>query len=193
MKYSFIFVLVKTNQLIVMNKETKKITKQELITLLSQINKPTFTNVVMETKVRMNKTNNPYYDKVIKRSKCNYSLGIDYQKRVNNNYTKEGIENTFESEKPSGKHHIGNSKCLLIDDKTESVHYVMLERFDEINPTNEFIFEGNEIDKQIFQDYMVKVSESQKQEQDRKVMVLTPKIDNIKEISLEGTKYIIEG
>jgi hypothetical protein len=174
-----------------MDKQVKNITRQELITLLSKVNKPTFTNVVMETKVRMDKTNNPYYDKVVKRSKCNYSLGIDYQKRVNNNYTKEGIESTFESEKPSGKHHVGNSKCLLIDDKTESVHYVMLERFDEIQPQNEFIFEGNQIDKQIFQDYLVKVSESQKQQQDRKVMVLTPKIENIKEISLEGTKYII--
>lgn len=174
-----------------MNKQVKNITRQELITLLSEITKPTFTNVVMETKVSMNKTNNPYYDKVIKKSSCNYSLGIDYQKRVNNNYIKEGIESTFESEKPSGKHHVGNSKCLLIDDKTESVHYVMLERFDEIKPQNEYIFEGNEIDKQIFQDYMKKSSESQKQEQEKKVMVITPKIENIKEISLGGTKYII--
>jgi hypothetical protein len=137
----------------------------------------------------MNKTNNPYYNKVVKRSKCNYSLGVNYENRVNNNYTKEGIESTFETEKPSGKTHI--SKCLLVSDKDNSVHYVMLERFDEIKPTNEFIFEGNEIDKQLFQDYMVKYTESQKQEQDRKVMVITPKIENIKEMSINGTKYII--
>jgi hypothetical protein len=139
--------------------------------------------------VRMNKTNNPYYNKVVKRSKCNYSLGVNYENRVINNYTKEGIESTFETEKPSGKTHI--SKCLLVSDKDNSVHYVMLERFDEIKPTNEFIFEGNEIDKQLFQDYMVKYTESQKQEQDRKVMVITPKIENIKEMSINGTKYII--
>ena len=70
----------------------------------------------------------------------------------------------------------------------------MLERFDEIKPTNEFIFEGNEIDKQLFQDFMVKYTESVKQEQERKVMVITPKIDNIKRISLFGNQYeIIEG
>jgi hypothetical protein len=137
----------------------------------------------------MNKTNNPYYNKVVKRSKCNYSLGVNYENRVNNNYTKEGIESTFETEKPSGKTHI--SKCLLVSDKDNSVHYVMLERFDEIKPTNEFIFEGNEIDKQLFQDYMVKYTESVKQEQERKVSVITPKIENIKEISLNGMKYII--
>jgi hypothetical protein len=67
----------------------------------------------------------------------------------------------------------------------------MLERFDEIKPTNEFIFEGNEIDKQLFQDFMVKYTESVKQEQERKVSVITPKIENIKEISLNGMKYII--
>jgi hypothetical protein len=172
-----------------MNKVTENITRQELITLLSEIDKPTFTNVVMETMVRMNKTNNPYYNKVVKRSKCNYSLGVNYENRVINNYTKEGIESTFETEKPSGKTHI--SKCLLVSDKDNSVHYVMLERFDEIKPTNEFIFEGNEIDKQLFQDFMVKYTESQKQEQDRKVMVITPKIENIKEMSINGTKYII--
>jgi len=170
-------------------KTTSNITQQELITLLSTIERPTFTNVVMETKVRMNKTNNPYYEKVIKRSKCNYSLGVNYESRVNNNEVKEGLEGNFETEKPSGKTHI--SKCLLVSDKDNSVHYVMLERFDEIKPTNEYIFEGNEIEKVLFESYMTKVYESQKQEQERKVMVITPKIENIKEISLNGTHYII--
>lgn len=172
-----------------MTKETINITKNELITLLSEIEKPTFTNVVMETIVKMRKTNNPYYNKVVKKSKCNYSLGVNYENRVNNNYTKEGIENTFETEKPSGKTHI--SKCLLVSDKDNSVHYVMLERFNEIKPINEFIFEGNEIDKQLFQDFIGQYTESVKQEQEKKVSVITPKIENIKEISLNGMRYII--
>jgi hypothetical protein len=173
-----------------MKKETKKINQQELITLLSTIEKPTFTNVVMETKVRMNKTNNPYYEKVIKRSKCNYSLGVNYESRVNNNEVKEGLEGNFETEKPKGKTHI--SKCLLVNDTDNSTYYVMLERFDEIKPTNEYIFEGNEIDKQLFESYMTKVYESQKQEQERKVMVITPKLENIREISLNGVHYEID-
>jgi hypothetical protein len=173
-----------------MKKETKKINQQELITLLSTIEKPTFTNIVMETKVRMNKTNNPYFEKVIKRSKCNYSLGVNYESRVNNNEVKEGLEGNFETEKPKGKTHI--SKCLLVNDTDNSTYYVMLERFDEIKPTNEYIFEGNEIDKQLFESYMTKVYESQKQEQERKVMVITPKLENIREISLNGVHYEID-
>jgi hypothetical protein len=173
-----------------MKKETKKINQQELITLLTTIEKPTFTNIVMETKVRMNKTNNPYFEKVIKRSKCNYSLGVNYESRVNNNEVKEGLEGNFETEKPKGKTHI--SKCLLVNDTDNSTYYVMLERFDEIKPTNEYIFEGNEIDKQLFESYMTKVYESQKQEQERKVMVITPKLENIREISLNGVHYEID-
>lgn len=171
-------------------KNNLNITKQELITLLSTIDKPTFTNIVMETEVRMKKTNNPYYGKVIKRSKCNYSLGINYENRVNNNEKKEGLEGNFETEKPSGKTHI--SKCLLVSDKDNSVHYVMLERFNEIKPINEYICEGNQIEKQLFEGYMTQVYESTKQEQERKVMVITPKIENIKEISLNGNHYTIQ-
>ena len=171
-------------------KTQMSISKNELITLLSTIEKPTFTNIVMETKVRMNKTNNPYFDKIVKRSKCNYSLGVNYENRVINNEVKEGLEGNFQTEKPSGKTHI--SKCLLVSDKDNSIHYVMLERFNEIKPTNEYICEGNQIEKQLFEGFMTKVYESTKQEQERKVMVITPNIENIKEISLNGVHYTIE-
>ena len=84
-------------------KTQMSITKNELITLLSTIDKPTFTNVVMETKVRMNKTNNPYYDKVIKRSKCNYSLGVNYESRVNNNEVADAIMKMYKFSKKKRK------------------------------------------------------------------------------------------
>jgi len=172
-------------------KKSVKINKVELLQLLVGIEKSTFINLVTETKVRMNKTNNPYFDKVIKRNKCTYLVGNDYEKRVNNNEVKEGLEGDFKSEEMKGKKHI--SKCVCVDTKTESVHYLMVERFDEVTPQKtEYIFEGNGIDKQLFESYMTKVYESKKQEQDRKVMVITPKLDSIKEMSLEGTHYIVE-
>jgi len=168
-----------------------QITKTELINLLNGVEKSTFVHIVMETKVRMNKTNNPYFDKVIKRSSSNFLIGNDYEKRVINNEVKEGLEGNFETEKPSGKTHI--SKCVLIDDKTQSIHYVMLERFDEIKPKVEYTFEGTTIEKMMFENYMVKVSESKKQVQDKKVMVITPNIENIKQISINKEQYEIIG
>ena len=170
------------------------ITKLELIDLLNGVESSTFVHLVTETKVRMNKTGNPYFDKVIKKSSCNYLMGNDYQKRVWGNGEKEGIpqeENTFEVEEMKGKRHI--SKVVCIDTKTESVHYLMVERFDEIQPKVEYTFEGNQIEKQLFESYMVKVSESKKQPQERKVKVLTFKLDNIKEISFGKEKYQVVG
>lgn len=170
------------------------ITKQELINLLNGVESSTFVHLVTETKVRMNKTGNPYFDKVIKKSSCNYLMGNDYGTRVITNGEKEGIpqeENTFEVEEMKGKRHI--SKVVCIDTKTESVHYLMVERFDEIQPKVEYTFEGNQIEKQLFESYMVKVSESKKQPQERKVKVLTFKLDNIKEISFGKEKYQVVG
>ena len=167
------------------------ITKLELIELLNGVNSSTFVHLLTETKVRMNKTGNPYFDRVIKKSSCNYLMGNDYQDRVIVNEIKEGLEGNFEVEEMKGKRHV--SKVVCIDTKTESVHYLMVERFDEIKPKVEYTFEGNQIEKQLFESYMVKVSESKKQPQERKVKVLTFKIDNIKEISFGKEKYQVVG
>jgi hypothetical protein len=163
------------------------ITQLELLNLLMMVEKPTFVNIVMETPVRMNKTGNPYYGKVIKRTSGNYLIGNDYENRVNNNMEKEGMERTFIVEPPKGKEHI--SKCVLIDTKTHTTHYLMMERFDEIHPQVEFTMDGDPIEKALFESFMVKVYESQKQEQDRKIQPITPKLSNIRHISIDGMKY----
>lgn len=173
-----------------MEKSVVKVSVPELVEVLKQVEKSTFVSLTTETEVRMNKTGNPFYGQVKKLSTCNYLMGNDYETRVNSNEQKEGLEGNFESLKPSGKHHV--SKCVLIDDKTESVHYLMVERFDEIQPKVEYKFNGNPIDKMLFQDFLVKTSTSSRQEQERKVMVITPKVESIKEMSLNGVHYIVE-
>ena len=49
--------------------------------------------------------------------------------------------------------------------------------------------DGNPIEKELFQQYMTKVYESKKQGQERKVYPITPKLDNILEISIDKMKY----
>ena len=176
-----------------MIKETKFISQSEVVTILSNYEKKSFTNMVTETIVRMNKTGNPYYNQVKKLSSRNYFINSDYLKRVINEGKKEGInpeENTFQVEEMKGKKRVKNSVC--IDTKTEQTFYLFLELFDEVPPKVEYTFEGNPIDKQLFESYLVKVSESKKQPQERKVKVITPKIENIKSFTLEGIKYIVE-
>jgi hypothetical protein len=167
-----------------------EITLNELLNVLNTINKPTFIHIVMETPVRMNKTGNPFFGQVIKRTSGNYLIGTDYEQRVNNNSEKEGLDRSFVVEPPKGKRHI--SKCVLIDTKTESVHYLMMERFDEIHPSVEYhLVNGDPIEKTLFESYMVKVYESTKQEQERKVTPITPKLSNIRQFSIDGMKYEI--
>jgi hypothetical protein len=176
-----------------MIKETKFIGKSEVVNLLSNYEKKSFTNMVTETIVRMNKTGNPYYNGIKKLSSRNYYINSDYLKRVINEGKKEGInpeENTFQVEEMKGKKRVKNSVC--VDTKTEETFYLFLELFDEVPPKVEYTFEGNPIDKQLFESYLVKVSESKKQPQERKVKVITPKIENIKSFTLEGIKYIVE-
>ena len=165
-----------------------KINRQELLLLLLSVEKSTFINLVTETKVRMNKTNNPYYDKVIKKSKCNYLIGNDYETRVRTNESKEGLTPDFISQVNKVGLHV--SKCVLFNDKTQS-HYLQVEKFDEIKPKIDFEFEGNQIDKMLFNDFMVKVSENSRQEQERIVKVLSFKLDSIRELSLNGDYYHI--
>jgi hypothetical protein len=61
-----------------------------------------------------------------------------------------------------------------------------------VKPTNEFIFEGNTIDKMIFDKWVSESGNYENQPQERKVEWTTLTISNIKEISLNGEKYEIE-
>jgi hypothetical protein len=172
-------------------KQIVKVSVPEIVEILKQVEKSTFINVTMSTEVRMNKTDNPFFGKVRKLTNCNYLIGNDYETRVNSNEVKEGMEGNFESMKPSGKTHV--SKCVLVDDKTGTTHYLMVERFDEVKPIVSYTQDGiGEILKEQFENFLVKTSDTSRQDQDRKVMVITPKIENIRELSLNGVHYVVE-
>jgi hypothetical protein len=178
-------------------KTTLNITRQELISILNGIENPTFVNIVSTTNVKMNKEKtkegnkelNPYYNKVVKLRKGNFLIGSDYESRVNNNDIKEGGEGNFESKPSSVGVHI--SKCVLFNERLNK-YYLSHEKFPKVKPTNEFLFEGNSIDKMIFNKWISDSNPYQNQPQEKKVEWTTLTIDNINELSLNGTHYIIE-
>ena len=172
-----------------MKKETKKITQQELLTMLMNVEKPTFTNIVSEVFPKMNKTGNPYFGKVVKKSKGNYFIGGSYEEMVKTRMEKEGMEPTFESKECSVGEHI--SKCVQYNDNTKK-HYLQYFTFPTSKPSSTFEFEGNEIDKQLFESFMVKKSENSRQPQDNKHTPQSLTITNIKEISLSGVHYEVD-
>jgi len=178
-------------------KQLISISKSEFITLLNTIEKPTFTYIVSETIVKLNKEKtkegnkeeNPYHNKVVKLRKGRFLIGSDYEKRVQGNDIKEGGEGTFKSQESKVGVHI--SKCVLFNEKLNK-YYLSHERFPEVKPNNEYFFEGNSIDKMIFDKWISDSGNYENQPQVKKVEWTTLTIDNIKEISLEGTKYILE-
>lgn len=168
-----------------------QVTYGQLVSVLMLVEKPTFCNVVMKTIPTMNKTGNEFFGRVVKLSSTNFLMGNDYENRVQSNEQKEGLTPDFISEKPSGKTHV--SKCVLVDDKTGENHYLMVERFDEIKPQVQYELDGqpmDEIQYELFKQWLKTPYVSTKQEQDRKVMVITPLIKNIVSISFDNKKYI---
>lgn len=168
---------------------SKKINKTELLELLNNVKKSTFVHLVTETKVRMNKTGNPYFDKVKKLSSCNYLIGNEYESRVHKNYTKDDLNpDTFIVEKNKVGEHL--SKVVLFNEKLNT-NYLQVERFDEITPKVSYTMDGNDIDKSLFDTFVIKPKVSEKQEQDRYVSYISFKFESIKEITLNGTRYEI--
>jgi|TARA_B100001093_G_scaffold519811_1_gene610666 hypothetical protein len=158
-----------------MKKSVSTINQNELERLTTSFEKGDFINLVTLTKVKMNKKNNPYFDKVFKTSKKNVRLLPDYEKRKQKtNPTFEVKENWFE--------HI--SDCV-VKHRNNDNKYLMIEGFENVHTSNDYEFNGNEIFKDDFETYLPTY-------QSRDVNVMTIKLDNIKSITYKGVKYEIE-
>ena len=172
-------------------KPTRNVSVSELVNVLMTVNKPTLCFVETQTDLRMNKTNNPFYGRVKKVSVNRYLLAFDYESRVNNNMVKEDILPEFVSQKPSGRSHV--SKCVTVDDKTGLTYYVNLEYFKENKPKNSIMLDGQNVtDVEMLNEineFKVKSSFGTSQPQERKVLMISPKIENISFISINGIRY----
>ncbi len=179
-----------------------EVTEQEFIQIIiDEVETKTLVpliNLTMETPftnwVKKSKTDgeiNPYWKQVTKETKKTYLPVVNYKGRNDGNRGKEGIEGEHELGELKGKKHI--SKCILTDTETETIHYIMVEQFDEVKPTNTtYRHNGNEIDKVLFEKWITFYDNYTSQEQERKVQVLTPKISNIKKGTINGQVYRIK-
>lgn len=179
--------LLNENGVITNNDVVVLITRPQMKTLFMEVVKPEMINLVTETIPTMNKTGNPYYGEIVKKSKCNFLLCTDYSKRVNVNRDKEDKETDFVSQTPKGKKHL--SPCVLTDEKTETKLYLFVERFDEIKPKVQFFHNDTPIEKEMFQEFLPKVYGSGTQGLDREVKPLTYLFDSIVSFSFRGRKF----
>jgi hypothetical protein len=170
-----------------------------VINEVETMSKPPFINIVMETpftnwvkKSKNDGTINPYWKQVTKETQKTYLPIFDYKKRTDTNMGKEGIEGEHQLGELKGKKHV--SKCILTDIETESIFYLMVEQFKEVQPTKTiYRHNGNEIDKSLFENWITFYDNYTSQVQERKVQVLTPMLSNIKRITINGKVYRIKG
>jgi len=167
------------------------ITLEELLIILSNIVIPTFTHIVSVTKPKMNKTGNPYFDQIFKRSKGNYFIGGTYEDMVRVRQGKEGLVPDFVSLPCSVGTKVEGTKCLQFNEKLNR-HYLQYFIFETSHIKSEFSFEGNSIDKGLFENFLVKKSETSRQPQENKHHPQSFMLSSIQEISLNGSKYIIK-
>ena len=181
-------------------KQIVNVTLSEMVNVLKNVKTGRMVNLVMETEPSMNKKGNPFYDKetksfsVKKLTSKNFRLS-NYQDRVRKNMEKQGLNpESFVSEKSVGKTRVEGSECLFQSDKDPNVFYFMVEMFDKVKPQYVKYFKNgvvlDEIGVQILKGFLSSPSESKKQEQDEKVKVLTPKVENILSFTDNGTKYV---
>ena len=158
-------------------KQVQKIGVQELVNILTQVEKGEFVNIESVTNVKMNKKNNPYYNQVVKVSSKNVRTLPDYEKRVQNKTNNPEFES-----KPNWFEHI--SPCVVKHPTTNKV-YFMYETFEGQSVRNEYVHNGLQIDKEVLTPYLPTY-------QERDIQVFTIGMENIKKISYKGMRYEVE-
>ena len=114
-------------------KEIIEVTEQEFVNVI--INEvetkpvPTFLSITSEVpvtsmvkKCKEDGSINPYYKEITKEVTKTYLLVTDYNKRVNNNINKEGIDEVHDLKELKGRRHV--SKSVLVDNETNSIYSV---------------------------------------------------------------------
>jgi hypothetical protein len=173
-----------------MVEKTMSVEYNTLVGIISQIVKGDFVYVDYTSLVNMNKGGrqglNTYYNKVFKNVKSNVRPLTDYVKRVTNNRTKEGNNTEF----VGGRNKVGEyfSPCVSFNEKLNK-HYFKFEFFEGVKVNVDYIYEGNSIDKQMFESYMISRSTPTNQELDKTINVSQLYIGNINEITINKTKY----
>jgi len=161
----------------------------ELVEILKGVEKGTFGFFEIHTIPKMNKKGNPYHELVTKVTKGNVLIGGQVDEDEKSTYQKRVIKNTGNEDFVPQKNNVGShvdGTCVIFNERLNR-YYLQYEWFNEVKPKTEFFFEGNSIEKQIFQDFMRKYTPNP-----YRVNVQSVKIENIKEIHLNHVHYRVE-
>lgn len=193
-----------------MTKTILNVTETELVTILSEVNNPQFVGGIFNVPEDMNKyldywtiteegkrkknpnpTLNPYFESGIRKISKKYKLvtGFDYEKSVTDRLKREGKEGNFESKENWFE---VVSKGLVVNKNNPNKFYFRYQYLDDSTTETTSYFEGNPIDKQLYQSYLKEKGNYENQGLDNPLRFQVVGVENIVELSLGGVRYILQ-
>lgn len=173
-----------------------KLTKSQLVETIKSIKGTTFATLETSTEPKMRKTGNPYFGRVRKISKgLNVQIGSVYEKAVNRQAEREGNESAgeFKAEKLAYGSWLVPHK--LIEHKGEiQIRVTCNPRMKPKSVSYEI--DGVEIPVEEIKPFMPESKKSARQESfgvEREVVPRNFKLESITAITVNGTRYRIEG
>lgn len=171
-----------------------KLTKDQLVATLSAVKGTTFATLETVTDPDMRKTGNPYVGRVKKHTRINCTFGANYENAVNRQGEREGLENAGEFEAlklPYGNWLVPHK---LIEHKGAVQVRVMCNP--HMKPDVSYTLDGQPMDVSVIKPFMPEKKASARQEEfgiEREVVPRNYKLESIKAITVNGTRYEIEG
>jgi hypothetical protein len=135
-----------------------------------------------------NPTKNPYYEEgIINHSrKVQINTGFDYVKSVNGRLKGEGKEQDFEGQDNWFE---VISKGLVTDKSTRTKLYFRYQYLKTSTQDQEFLFQGNQIEKRLFESFMSETSNYENQGLDNPLRFQVCDLSNILKITIGGITY----
>lgn len=191
-------------------KQVVRVTKSELVTILSEVNNPTLVGGIFDVPEDMNKyldywvindegkrkknpnpTPNPYFESGIRKVSRKYKLvtGFEYEDNVNKRREKEGKEPDFKSKE---NWFDVVSKGLVVHKSDPTKFYFRYQYQPDSTTETTSYFEGNPIDKQLYQSFLSEKSNYENQDLDNPLRFQVVSIDNIVQLNMENVRYVVE-
>ena len=137
-----------------------------------------------------NMVENPYFDKIFTYSE-RYKIVIgfdDYEDLVNKRRKNEGLPTDFVQQE-NWFERVENSRVLVTDKSTKSKFYLRYQYQKDSITNMEYRFEGNSIDKKLFESYMKEKTNYENQGGENTLNFQVCNLENILELTFNGTTY----
>jgi hypothetical protein len=154
--------------------------------VLSVVVGPTPATIVAETPVKMNKTDNPFYDQVTKVQESNVFINFSYENAVNKRLTKEGKEADFEAQPRKWGVHVPGTPLVL----HKGQYYLEAGFITKNAPKASYMHNGEPIDKELFERYVPVKKSSGNQGLEKEVVIRDFKLENVRSIKMNGMLYV---